>query len=54
MYATVTSRINVKFSIKGDATPEVLRELVEQSRSRSAVYDVITNGVPVVIDVDVD
>ena len=47
-------QINVKFSIKGDATPEVLRELVEQSRSRSAVYDVITNGVPVVIDVDVD
>ena len=41
-------QINVKFSIKGDATPEVLRDLVEQSRSRSAVYDVITNGVPVV------
>ena len=47
-------QVNVKFSIKGDATPEVLRELVEQSRSRSAVYDVITNGVPVVIDVNVD
>ena len=47
-------QINVKFSIKGDATPDVLRELVEQSRSRSAVYDVITNGVPVVIDIDVD
>jgi hypothetical protein len=30
----------------------VLREIVEQSRSRSAVYDVITNGVPVSIDVE--
>jgi uncharacterized OsmC-like protein len=46
-------KINIKFSVKGDASPEVLRELVEQSRSRSAVYDVITNGVPVTIDVDV-
>lgn len=43
----------MKFTVKGDASPEVLRDLVEQSRSRSAVYDVITNGVPVVIDVDV-
>ena len=46
-------QINVRFSVKGDASPEVLRELVEQSRSRSAVFDVITNGVPVAIDVDV-
>jgi uncharacterized OsmC-like protein len=46
-------KLTVKFSVKGDASPEVLRELVEQSRSRSAVYDVITNGVPVAIDVDV-
>jgi uncharacterized OsmC-like protein len=46
-------RINVRFAIKGDAPDAVLRELVEQSRSRSAVYDIITNGVPVTIDVDV-
>ena len=46
-------QINVRFTVKGDAPAEVLRELVEQSRSRSAVYDVITNGVPVAIDVDV-
>jgi uncharacterized OsmC-like protein len=46
-------QINVRFSIKGDAPADVLRDLVEQSRSRSAVYDVITNGVPVTIDVDV-
>ena len=46
-------QINVRFTIKGDAPDDVLRELIEQSRSRSAVYDIITNGVPVNIDVDV-
>lgn len=45
-------QINVRFTVKGDASPEVLREIVEQSRSRSAVYDVITNGVPVNIEVE--
>ena len=43
-------QIKVRFTVKGDAPAQVLRDLVEQSRSRSAVYDVITNGVPVVID----
>jgi hypothetical protein len=37
--------------VKGDAPAEVLAELVEQSRQRSAVYDVITNSVPVEINV---
>ena len=46
-------QINVRFTIKGNAPEKVLREIVEQSRSRSAVYDIITNGVPVAIDVDV-
>jgi uncharacterized OsmC-like protein len=45
-------QITVRFTLKGDAAPEKLRELVEQSRSRSAVYDIITNGVPVAIEVD--
>jgi uncharacterized OsmC-like protein len=45
-------QITVRFTIKGDAPAEKLRELVEQSRARSAVYDVITNGVPVSIEVD--
>jgi uncharacterized OsmC-like protein len=44
--------ITVRFTIKGDAPAERLREIVEQSRARSAVYDVITNGVPVTIEVD--
>ncbi|MGZ4762148.1 MAG: OsmC family protein [Ilumatobacteraceae bacterium] len=46
-------KLGVHFTIKGDAPADVLRGLVEQSRSRSAVYDVITNGVPVEISVDV-
>lgn len=46
-------RVTVKFAISGDAPAEVLREIVEQSRQRSAVFDVITNGVPVDIEVEV-
>jgi uncharacterized OsmC-like protein len=45
-------RITVRFTIKGDAPVEKLREIVEQSRARSAVYDVITNRVPVTIEVN--
>ena len=41
----------MSFRLRGD-DPEKLRQVVEQSRKRSAVYDVVTNGVPVSIDVD--
>lgn len=43
--------IKVTFTLSGD-DPEKLRKVVEQSRERSAVFDVITNGVPVTIDVN--
>lgn len=43
--------IRVNFKIKGDAPAEKLKEIVEQSRKRSAVYDVLTNGVPISITV---
>jgi uncharacterized OsmC-like protein len=43
--------IRVSFRISGDAPAEKLKEIVEQSRARSAVFDVLTNGVPVSIDV---
>ncbi len=43
--------IRVSFRVSGDAPEDVLKGLVEQSRRRSAVYDVLTNGVPVHIDV---
>jgi uncharacterized OsmC-like protein len=45
--------IRVSFKIKGDAPPEKLRTIVEQSRGRSAVWDVVTKGVPVKLSVDV-
>lgn len=45
-------QLRLSFKIKGDAPAEKLAELVEQSRARSAVYDVLTNGVPVVISVN--
>jgi uncharacterized OsmC-like protein len=44
-------QVRVNFKLKGD-DPEKLRQVVEQSKSRSAVFDIITNGVPVTIEVD--
>lgn len=44
-------QLRVKLTIKGDAPPEKLQQIVEQSRARSAVYDVLTNGIPVAISV---
>ena len=43
--------IRIHFDIAGDAPPEKLRQIVEQSKARSAVFDVLTNGVPVDITV---
>jgi uncharacterized OsmC-like protein len=40
-------RLRINFDIKGDAPAEKLREIVEQSRARSAVFDVLSNGVPI-------
>jgi len=45
-------KIGVRFTIKGDAPAEVLKAIVEQSRKRSAVFDIITNQVPVAIEVE--
>jgi uncharacterized OsmC-like protein len=44
-------RIRVNFTIAGDAPAEKLREIVAQSRARSAVFDVLTNGVPVDVNI---
>ena len=43
--------IRVEFHIEGDADDETLRGIVEQSRRRSAVYDVLTNPTPVSVSV---
>ena len=44
-------RIRITVTIAGDAPPAKLREIVEQSRARSAVFDVLTNGVPVDVSI---
>lgn len=43
-------QIRINFHLEGDDADK-LRAVVEQSRLRSAVYDVLTNGVPVSIAV---
>src|SRR5918992_2243937 len=44
-------RIGVSFRVTGEAPPGKLREVVERARRRSAVYDMVTNGVPVSLTV---
>jgi uncharacterized OsmC-like protein len=46
--------ITVRFTVKGDAPDEKLREIVAQSQARSAVFDIITNPVPVTIEVETE
>ena len=43
--------IRVRYHLEGD-TPEKLRAVVEQARARSAVFDVLTNGTTVEVDVE--
>ncbi len=43
--------IKARFEIEGEAGVEELRKIVERSISRSAVFDVLTNGVPVEIEI---
>lgn len=45
-------QIRVNFKIRGDAPAEKLQAIVEQSRARSAVFDVLTNGVDVKLSVN--
>ena len=44
------NNIRVNFAIRGDGSPEQLLGLVTQSRARSAVFDMLTNGVPVTVE----
>jgi uncharacterized OsmC-like protein len=45
------SSVEVNFMVKADASPEKIAEIVKQAEARSAVFDVLTNGVPVTINV---
>jgi uncharacterized OsmC-like protein len=44
-------QIDISFEIEGDAPASKLHEIVSQSKARSAVFDVLTNGVPVNVEV---
>lgn len=44
-------QITIRFRLRGD-DPAKLRDVLERSTKRSAVLDVLTNGVPVAIEVD--
>ena len=44
-------QLRLKVAIAGDAPQAVLDGIVEQARARSAVYDVLTSGVPVDLSV---
>ena len=44
-------RIRVSFRVRGDAPAEKLREVVERAKARSAVFDMISHGVPVEVGV---
>jgi uncharacterized OsmC-like protein len=44
-------QISVAFRVTGEASEEKLREVVERAKARSAVYDIISNGVPVALEV---
>jgi uncharacterized OsmC-like protein len=41
--------IRIGFEVAGDAPSEKLEEIVRQSVARSAVFDMLTNGVPVAV-----
>jgi uncharacterized OsmC-like protein len=45
-------RITVAFRVAGEAPPEKLREVVDRACARSAVFDMVTNGVPVAVAVE--
>ena len=49
-YRNGFERIRISFRIAGDAPEEKLREIVARAQARSAVYDMVMNGVPVTVD----
>jgi uncharacterized OsmC-like protein len=50
-YRNGFEQIRVSFRVSGDAPAEKLREVVERAQQRSAVFDMVSNGVPITVDV---
>ena len=44
------TNIRVRFRVSGDAPEEKLQEIVERAQARSAVFDMISHGVPVHVE----
>jgi len=44
------TNIRVRFRISGDAPQEKLQEVVQRAQARSAVFDMVSNGVPVHVE----
>jgi uncharacterized OsmC-like protein len=44
------SAIRVTFSIEGDAPEEKLREVLDRAMARSAVFDMVSHGVPTTVE----
>ena len=44
--------IQVNFKVKGDVPEETLRELVDLAQARSPVFDIVSNPVPVTVELD--
>jgi uncharacterized OsmC-like protein len=51
-YRNGFERIRASFKVCGDAPEDKLREIVERAKRRSAVYDMVCNGVPVNVEVE--
>jgi uncharacterized OsmC-like protein len=49
-YRNGFERIRVSFTVKGDAPREKLEEIVERAKARSVVYDIVTNPIPVELE----
>src|ERR1051325_859643 len=52
-YRNGFEQIRVSFRVEGDAPEEKLREVVARAKQRSAVFDMVTSGVPVTVDVTI-
>ena len=53
-YRNGFTQIRATFRVAGDAPEEKLREVVERAQARSAVFDMVSNGVPVSVHVETD
>lgn len=42
--------VKATFKVKGDADDETLQKLLDRAQARSAVFDIITNGLPVDVE----